>query len=143
MSFEETGTLIFRFAKEQMRAADWERDEFVALLLGPGYVPKFEHGIRDAEPFEISTANYKRLALAGRKAALDVEDERINFHAADLTWKNLGPPVDGPVVGGMMVVRVSKTIDPIVYYRLEQVQLNGQPYKLNLAENDGVLMRVT
>ena len=53
MSFEETGTLIFRFAKERMRATEWERDEFVALLLGPGYVPQFDHGIRDAEPFEI------------------------------------------------------------------------------------------
>ena len=143
MSFEETGTLIFRFAKERMRATEWERDEFVALLLGPGYVPQFDHGIRDAEPFEISTQNYKRLPLTGRKAALDVKDERINLEAGDLTWDDLGTPVDGPVVAGMMVVRVSKTVDPVVYFRLESVQLNGQPYKLNLAENDAVMMRIT
>ena len=143
MTFEKTGTLTFRFAMEKMRAKDWERDEFVALLLVPGYVPKFDHGIRDVEPFEISTRGYRRLSLTDRKASLDVKDERINLEAGNLVWDKLGSPVDGPVVGGMLIARVSKTVDPIVYFRLEEVQLNGRPYKLNLAENDAVLMRIT
>ena len=89
------------------------------------------------------TDDVTSVGMAGRKAARDVKDARINLEAGDLTWDNRGTPIDGPVVAGMMVVRVSKTVDPVVYFRLESVQLNGQPYKLNLAENDAVLMRIT
>ena len=67
----------------------------------------------------------------------------LPLEASDLTWSDLGTPVDGPVVAGMMVVRVSKTVDPVVYFRLESVQLNGQPYKLNLAEHGAGMMRIT
>ncbi len=143
MTFATTGVFIFRWAKGEMRSSDWEREPVTALLLGPGYKPAIAHRLRDAIKFELSTDGYERQALRSRKAVLDVDSEAIQLKAADLSWQALGPRVGGPVVAGLLVARVTpETDNPIAYYRLEPVQLNGQPYSLSLEPNKGVLLEI-
>jgi hypothetical protein len=129
-------------AKGDLTAGMWAQKPFVALLMRSDYVPSFMDHSGTLRAAEIDTQRYERKPVLGRVAVVDEEAEAVLLLADNIIWSSIGPGVDGPTVGGFVVMRTEPQSMPIAFFRLSAYQLNGRDYALNISENDGVLLRL-
>lgn len=134
---------LYLFARNELRASDWARGDFQALLIGQGYDPQAGHTISDLAAAELQTDGYGRKPLRGRTVVNDQQNSRTLLKCANLLWAGIGPPVDGPVVTGVAIVaEVDERLLPVAFFRLPAQQLVGMNYGLSTKANEGVLLRL-
>lgn len=87
-------------------ATDYLNDNMQVLLVDDAYV--FDPDsvfVADVAASEIVTTNYVRKVLGGKTITQDDINDRVLVDATDPLWINLGPPVAGPIVQGIIMFR--------------------------------------